>query len=288
MKRAFFLSAALALVALLLPGCPGNPPVKPLGELSVNRSSPAWESRAASLKTLSATLAMQVKLSGMSSTENLSASFNAAGPPPFVFVPDMALVDYKVLDLGCDSSTWWVHFQGQDTDRIDYGSLRDLDRTNQDIPLRPDQVVAILGMTPIRDTASSYLGSLTPITASTSFRRSSPTTALSSSPPASPSTPPPISSPVTKPSSPMAASICLATIEKYQVVSNVSVPKTIHIRLFSQKDEGRLDLDFSNVKVNPVIPDRMFVLPDFSSVKQQFRHPLERHADVRHRSLPLS
>ena len=268
--KRFLLCAALC--ALALSGC--GPQPKPVPPLTREAVVGLMDQRAQTLKTLRADIALNVKMSGMRSAQNFSASFAAASPSSVRLRASHALLDYKPIDLGCDGATWWVRVHYQETDRVDFGALAGLDPFDSDVPIRPDQILAILGMTPIRNNPSvsdwvftvypghyllqeivraggaEFVATRITIDGDTNL--------------------------ITRYETlfPSGRTDMLATLENYRTIGGFPVPRNIHVKLLGRKQESRLDFAFSNVRVNPALPADVFKPLDFDSIPQRYRHPL--------------
>ncbi len=286
MKPKTLLSLMLvAFASVLLTGCPDQQQ-KPVPTRDKPDVISVLDARVAALRTLSAKLSMKVRLPGMHSSEDLSASFSAAGPNRLRLKARHALLDYVPLDIGCDGASWWVCSHYEDTNRVDYGRLAELDRLNIDVPLRPDQIVALLGMTPLRDNppfsnwvftvesgeyllqeivredSSRYVATRIRLDGNTCLIHSYETLL------------------------PNGRTDMIATLSDYKTIDNVPVPRKISIRLLGRKEPGKLDIILGDVQVNPSLPPNVFRTPDFESIPQRFHHPLP--ATPPHAALPAS
>ena len=272
MNRFRFLVFAPLLAALAFAGCaPQEPKLPPRTRAEVLS---IMDQRAASLKTLRAKLSLDVKLGDMSSAQNFSASFAASGPSSIRLHARHPLVDYDPIDLGCDGSTWWVYLHYQDTNRVDYGRLVDLERTASDVPLRPDQVVAILGMTPLRDNPpiSNWVFTVYPghyllqeIVRADGTRFVATRITVDGD-----------TNLITRYETlfPSGRTDMMATLDHYRTVNGFPIASNVHVRLLGRKHENRLDFAFSDVQVNPTLPAGIFNPLDFNSIPQRFVHPL--------------
>jgi hypothetical protein len=230
--------------------------------------------RAETLKTLRASLSLDVKLGGMKSAQSFSASFAAGAPSSVRLRARHALLDYEPIDLGCDGATWWVRVHYEETDRVDYGALADLGRFDSDVPLRPDQILAILGMTPIRNnpsvsdwvfTAHHGFYLLQEIVRADGARFVATRITVDGD-----------TNLITRYETlfPSGRTDMLATLENYRTIDGFPVPRNIRVVLLGRKDENRLDFAFSDVKVNPVLPANVFRPLDFNSMRERIHHPL--------------
>ncbi len=266
----------LAIVAcggMMFLGCPRQE-VRPIPSKRRPEVMSMMRQRAETLRTLSAKLSIKVKLGSMKRAEKLSANFAARGPACLRLRADHPLLDRKPLDMGCDGVTWWVHVRYQDVNRVDYGKLSDLKRTRMDaVPLRPDQIVALLRMAPIQDRppgahwvftvhpgfyllqevvradGTKYVATRIELDGDTNQIRRYETLL------------------------PSGRTDMSATLQDYRTIGDIPVPRRIRIRFTRDEDQGTLDLEFKNVKVNPELPSRVFKPLRFDEIPFRVRHP---------------
>lgn len=274
MKANRRLSAVLVLAGLMLAGCPRDE-VRPTPSGSRPEVLSLMRQRAESLKTLRAKVSMEVKLSEMKNAEKLTGNFAASGPASLRLMADHPLADYRVLDLGCDGSTWWVHVHAEETNRVDYGRVADLSPVDCEVPVRPDQIVAILGMAPLRDRPpdAHWVFTLHPghyllqeVVRSNGTRHVATRIHVDGK-----------TQLITRyetllPSGRIRLS---ATLGDYHVVDDVQIPGMVRIRVLTSEGEDRLDLRFTEVKVNPKLPSNVFKPLRFEKIPQRIRHPQE-------------
>ena len=265
--------AAVACAGMMLIGCPRQD-VRPIPSKRRPEVLSIMRQRAETLRTLSAKLSIKVKMGSMKRAEKLSANFAARGPACLRLRAEHPLLDRKPLDMGCDGVTWWVHVRYQDVNRVDYGKLSDLKCTRTEaVPIRPDQIVALLGMAPIRDRSpdahwvftvhpgyyllqevvradgTKYVATRIELDGDTNQIRRYETLL------------------------PSGRTDMSATLHDYRTVGDVPVPRRISIRFTRGKDQGTLDLEFKKVKVNPKLPSKVFKPLRFDEIPCRVRHP---------------
>ena len=265
----------VAVVGMLLAGCaapvliPAPPPLDRQEIISIVNQ------RASQLRTLKANLSIKVKTAQMKGPETLSAYFAAAAPDKLRLRANHALVGYSVLDIGSDGAQWWVAVHFQETNRVDYGSLANLAaQPGGELPIRPDQVVAALGMATLTEAPDRYW--------------------MFTKPPGEYVLQEVVNS---RPTRYVATQIVLdgktqlmrrfetvgptgrvetrATMEDYVAVAGIPIAQKVVIYWWDKDQLNTMEFKFQDIQVNGELPGKVFEQPSFQDIPVRVRHPIE-------------